>query len=124
MLTLINYLRVTPSVSLTDEIRATELIPPGDGRKLSANIIWILANEEYLPHIHPSPHLIFILGGGGWVQYGEDTDTFHTIETGDTFYIPENTRHQVGADDRGMIMIVTSTDSLALTDPARMTILK
>ena len=121
----INHYHIRPEVNLTNEIKATELIQPGVEGRLSAHKIWVPANTEYPTHQHPSPHIIFLLEGGGWVKYAEGTKDVHSfvINAGDVFHVPENMPHQVGADARGIVMIAVSVDSKPLTDPKRMEIL-
>jgi quercetin dioxygenase-like cupin family protein len=120
----VNHFTVEPSISLTDEIKAVELISPDALHKLSAHKIWIPGNSEYPPHQHPSPHLIFILEGGGYFRSCRSDDKErHPLKAGDVFYIPENAPHQVGADIRGMVMMVVSVGAKSLTSPERMKIL-
>lgn len=120
----INHYNIKPEVNLTDEIKATELIQPGVEGRLSAHKIWVPPNTEYPPHQHPSPHIILLLEGGGWMKYGEGKEEIHSlINAGDVFHVPENMPHQVSADSRGIVMIAVSVDSKPLTDPKRMEVL-
>ena len=117
----INHHQVKPDVNLTDEIRATEIIKPGLEGRLSCHKIWIPPNAEYPTHEHPSPHIIFLLEGGGYMRYWQNGIKHeYDVSSGDTFYIPENFPHQVGADSRGAVMIAVSADSKSLDDPKRM----
>lgn len=121
----INHYDSEPDVNLTPEIRAADVIPPGtDGGRLSVHKIWIPANTEYPPHQHPSPHIVVILEGGGYMKYGEGKDEVSSlIKAGDVFHVPDYVRHQVGADARGMVMMAISVDSKTLTDPDRLQVL-
>ena len=120
----INHHTVKPEVHLTPEIKATELVKPNVEGRMSSHKIWIPPNIDYPPHQHPSPHIIIVLEGGGWMKYewqGEEIRSL--IGAGDVFHMPENTPHQVGADSRGMVMIAVGVDSKPLTDPDRMKVL-
>ena len=120
----INHFNTKPEVNLTDKIRAMELVKPGVEGRLSAHKIWVPADTEYPPHQHPSPHIIILLEGGGYMKCGQGKDELnYLINAGDVFHVPENTPHQVGADSRGMIMIAISVDSKSLTDPDRLQVL-
>lgn len=124
MKNIVNHYHVKPRVNLTKEIRAIELVKPGKAGKLSAHKIWIPANAEYPPHKHPSPHIIVILEGGGYMKCGQGKREVHAlIKAGDVFHVGENVPHQVGADSRGMVMIAISVDSKSLNDPERMVVL-
>lgn len=121
----VNHYGAKPEVNLTDKIRATELVKPGVEGRLSAHKIWVPPNTEYPPHKHPSPHIIILLEGGGYIKCGEGKKKVQSlINAGDVFHVPEKTPHQVGADSRGMVMIAISVDSKSLKDPNRMQILK
>ncbi|MDD5068545.1 MAG: AraC family ligand binding domain-containing protein [Candidatus Pacebacteria bacterium] len=121
----INHFRVKPRVNLTPEIKATELITPGIEGRLSSHKIWVPANIEYPVHSHPSPHIIIVLEGGGYMKCGEGKTEVHSlINPGDVFHVPENMTHQVGADSRGCVMIAISVDSKSLKDPERLKIIK
>lgn len=118
-----NHQQVKPTVSLTPDIRAHELLPPVDGQ-MSSHKIWIPPGTAYPPHYHPAPHVIVILEGGGSGSVGEpgkDAVEFPLV-TGDVFYVPGKVRHQVGADERGMVMLAVSVGSLHLTDPGRLVV--
>lgn len=120
----INHFSVKPEVNLTPEIMAIELVEPNVEGRMSAHKIWVPANVEYPPHKHPSPHIIVLLEGGGYMKYGEGKSEVQClINAGDVFHVPENMPHQVGADSRGMIMIAISVDSKSLTDPDRLQVL-
>lgn len=120
----LNHYNVKPETNLTKDIRATELVKPGIEGRLSAHKIWVPANAEYPPHRHPSPHIIVLLEGGGYLKSGEGkNEKQYLINAGDVFHVPENTPHQVGADSRGMVMIAISVDSKPLTDPERLQVL-
>jgi len=116
-LKIINHFDVQPNVQLTNEISATELVPPSDTGDLSAHKIWIPPNAAYPPHTHPSPHIIIVEEGGGWVRLNEKEAP---LKSGDVFHVPAQAVHQVGADARGMIMIALSAGSKRLTDPDRL----
>jgi quercetin dioxygenase-like cupin family protein len=119
----INHYHVRPEVNLTDVIKATELVQPGVEGRLSAHKIWVPPNSEYPPHLHPAPHIIILLEGGGWMKYGQHNEVQADLNAGDVFHIPENMPHQVGADSRGIVMIAVSVDSISLTDPRRLEVL-
>lgn len=124
MSNVINHFNAKPSVHLTEHIKATELIKPGIEGRLSAHKIWVPPNTEYPPHQHPSPHIIFLLEGGGWMVCGHNNEIHSLIHSGDVFHVPENMPHQVGADSRGIVMIAISVDSLPLSDPQRLVIME
>jgi quercetin dioxygenase-like cupin family protein len=120
----INHFNSKPEVNLTDEIMATQLVESGAQGELSAHKIWIPADTEYPPHTHPSPHIIIILEGRGYLRCGQDkNEIYYPIGTGDVFHVPENIRHQVGADSTGMIMIAISVGSKPIIDPDRLRVL-
>lgn len=119
---IVNHYRVAPPVYLTSDIKATSIIDPDGGGRMSAHEIWMPADTEYPPHQHPSPHILIVLEGGGWVWCGQ-TDRRSLLDAGDVFSVLENVPHQVGADYRGTVLLAVSVDSLPLTDPARMEIL-
>lgn len=118
-----NHQQAKPNVNLTPDIRAHELLPPCDGQ-MSSHKIWIPPGKHYPPHYHPAPHVIVILEGGGEGCMGEpgaDMVAFPLV-AGDVFYVPGKVRHQVGADERGMVMLAVSVGSLHLTDPGRLVV--
>lgn len=118
-----NHQEATPQVELVDKINATELLSPGDDGEMSSHKIWIPPNVSYPPHVHPAPHVLCILEGGGHAEVGDgppEARTTRTLRQGDVFYVPGQTRHVVGADARGMIVLAVSVGSLALTDPERL----
>ena len=120
----INHYQVKTDINLTEKINAAELIKAGIEGRLSTHKIWIPPNAEYPIHEHPSPHIIHILEGGGYMRYWQNgAESKYDITTGDIFHIPENVPHQVGADSRGTVMLAVSVDSKALDDPERMRIL-
>ena len=120
-----NHYQAKPEVNLTDKITAAELIKPGLEGRMSCHKIWIPPNTEYPLHEHPSPHIIFLLEGGGYMKYWQNgKKTNYSISAGDVFYIPENSPHQVGADSRGAVMMAVSVDSKSLGDPERMKVLE
>ena len=120
----VNHFLVKPEVDLTPQIRASDIIAPGNEGGLSTHKIWIPPNSEYPKHQHPSPHVLILLEGGGYLRCWESEEETHIrINAGDVFRTPENVPHQVGADERGMIVLAVSVDSKLLTDPKRMEIL-
>ena len=120
----INHYQVKPEINLTDRITAVELIKPCIEGRLSAHKIWIPPNESYPIHEHPSPHIILLLEGGGYMKYWQnEKEANYSISAGDVFYIPENSPHQVGADSRGAVMMAVSVDSKSLDNPERMRVL-
>lgn len=118
MITKVSHFAAVPEVKLTEGINANELIPPQDG-SMSSHKIWVPPNVSYPPHIHPAPHIIVIVEGGGQGEIGNEK---FLLETGDVFYVPGETRHQVGADRRGMVMLAISSGSLRLEDPKRLVV--
>jgi pyrroloquinoline quinone (PQQ) biosynthesis protein C/quercetin dioxygenase-like cupin family protein len=118
---LTNHYPLMPKVELSPGIMGTDLVIPDTGGGLSAHKIWIPPRIEYLRHQHPSPHLIFVLEGGGYFKFWNDgKETHHLLNPGDVFHTPQHVSHQVGADERGMTVIAVSVDAKPLTDPSRL----
>ena len=117
----VNHYQARPQIALADGIFAAQIIEPGLEGKLSSHKIWILPNKEYPIHEHPTEHILLVLEGGGYAKYWRDGNEYRfDINAGDSFPMPGNVWHQVGADSRGMIMKAISYDSKPLDDPGRL----
>ena len=121
-----NVYHLIPNIPLTGTITAAEVIPrKGAGNRLSCHKINIPPHEAYPVHEHPSEHIILVLEGRGWMKCWESgREEAFDVETGDVFFVPAHVPHQVGAYASGATMIATSVDSLPLTDPERLRVVK
>jgi quercetin dioxygenase-like cupin family protein len=121
----VNHTTARPTVFLTETIQAVEIIPPHGENSMSMHKIWIPPNDEYPSHIHPSPHIITVLEGGGYGSFIDAGETTRfDLGPGDIFSVATHRIHQVGADSRGMIMLAVSVGSLPITDANRLQIIK
>ena len=121
-----NIYKVKLDVHLTDKIMAKELISRDEfGSKLSCHKIYIPPKEEYPVHLHPHEHIILLIDGSGWMKYWEnEQEHSFNLHKGDVFFVPANIPHQVGAYEDGANMLAISSDSMPLTDPKRLQIVK
>lgn len=65
-----NIFSQKPTIALTDQIMAADLLRSGElENRLSAHLIQVPPNAEYPPHEHPSEHVILVLEGDGYARY-------------------------------------------------------
>ena len=121
-----NINQIPAIIPLTEKIMAADLINRQDnGSRLSCHKISIPANEAYPIHEHPSEHIIYVVEGDGWMKLWKGRkEQSYELTSGDVFFVPADLPHQVGANSKGAVMIAVSVDSLPLTDPRRLRVVK
>lgn len=56
-------------------------------------------------HTHPGNHILFVVEGDGWLDYGDET---LDLTTGTCYFVPGSTPHRVKSASIGMVLMSIS----------------
>ncbi len=73
--------------------------------RLGVDLIRLKAGNKFLPHTHPSDHLLIVVGGKGTITYEGE---IHPTEAGQVYLIDGQKPHAVGAITDHTILAVGS----------------
>lgn len=68
----------------------------------AADMLHFMPNEKTSLHTHPGNHILFVVDGGGFLNYGDET---HSLDKGTCYLVPGIINHRVSADERGMYLL-------------------
>jgi quercetin dioxygenase-like cupin family protein len=68
----------------------------------AADMLHFLPGEKTSLHTHPGNHILFVVEGGGFLNYGDEE---HPLIKGSCYLVPGITPHRVSADEQGMHLL-------------------
>lgn len=85
----------------------------------AADMLKFERGQRTSKHTHPGNHILFVVDGGGWLVYGDES---HVLSRGTCYFVPGQIPHQVIADEY-MFMLSIANDHRPVDSPSRLEVI-
>lgn len=77
--------------------------------------------EQTTLHTHPGNHILFVVEGDGWLDYGDKT---YDLTSGSCYFVEGHIPHRVRASSVGMFLLAIANNHYSVDNPDRLEVIR